>query len=315
MRQKIPLFFCFILLIGLVFLIAPARAYVTDYVYPSDDAKILNLAPDTNYGSNPTDTLGNMTEWSGTPTFHIGYYKFMMSDFAPDLKTGEDISYTNFFFDLYSDFHFDWHEADNFFQLCYTLNQTWLEDELTWNDSPSYQDTNEIVEVTGMDQYFSWDMREISLDVQDAIENDNNFTVVIVYYGSTQGFNAREREYGGISYDPRIRIEYNIISPDDKIYEREPSLSAFPIALGMMLGIGDFGGRMLASVIVILIFMLPTAYASKDLKDPTIPLIVVGFSVLGLLIGIGYLPVWVLLIVVLMIALLYANKIGGFIKH
>lgn len=296
---------------GLVLSLSPpAHAYSTAYLYPTDDAKTLNTSPDTNYGGTPTNTLGNMTAWAGTDTFHIGYFKFMMSDFAPNLKAYEELQYVQFYFDLYSDFHFWYNDADNYFRLCYSTNQTWVEDAITWNDSPSYTETSEIVEVSGADQYFRWDLTEIDFDVIDAIESENNFTIVILYYHSTQGFNCRFREFGGISYDPRIVIQYNIVT-GGVVYEREPSLASFPIRLGEVLHIGIWGGKLLASMIISLMFLLPTAYASKDLKSPEIPLIIIGFLDLALLVAMNYLPAWLLLLVAMIIAMWYASMMKG----
>jgi len=89
----------------------------------------------------------------------------------------------------------------------------------------------------------------------------------------------------------------------------EIDLSTFPQGLADTLNISLFAGQLLASVIMMLIFMLPVVVYTKTLLPP----LFVGLLTLGFCIALGYLPVWFLLIISMLIAVLWGSKISGWI--
>lgn len=270
MRSRISLFLIVILVLGaggLILSTLPSvHAYSTSPIYPTDDANVWRFFNSTNYGYNPTSYIGNFS-WGVPLDESIGYFKFDFTDFDPTLKAGESVQFVGLSLEVFAHNDYEWRDESNFFSLGYSGNQTWNELNLTWLDRPSITETNEVVEVFTDNQYFAWDLSEIQNEIESCIESNLNLTLIVYPFGDTRGFSARMREYGGISYDPRVTLDFNIVSGTGIIYEREPSLASFPIALGQALHIGDLGGRILASIIVLMMFLLPTAFAVSKMKN------------------------------------------------
>lgn len=307
MQRKYPLFFLIVLSIWVLLgSYRPVHCVREDYAYCDCDAKVWREYNSTNYGTTAITYLGNMTDYIGYASLeeHIGFFKFDFSDsdFNVSVESNQDIQYEGFEFWLYADYYLG---VEHFYTLAYTTNQTWEETAITWLDYPSFTETSEDVLVDDDSQYFKWDMQEISADVQNAIENDQNFTVVIYYDGyEGKGANFRMREYGGLSYDPRILIKYDIVTPEEPIWEREISLTQFPLALADALHITPFAGGVFASMIVLMMFMLPVGIWAKNI----VPSIFVGFLAICLCVSFGWLDLWVLLVMSIMIALLFGAK-------
>jgi len=92
------------------------------------------------------------------------------------------------------------------------------------------------------------------------------------------------------------------------------NLSEFPLKLSEMMTIPLFAAELLASSIIVALFVLPTVFAcSKFKKDVTIPTLVVGIGALGFCIAMGWLPYWFLLVLCLLVALIFAGGMRGWI--
>ena len=87
------------------------------------------------------------------------------------------------------------------------------------------------------------------------------------------------------------------------------NLTSFPLALADKLSISDFAGGMLASMILTLAFVLPTAIWSKTL----IPPLFIGILCLGACIAMNWLDYWFLLIVAMLCALMFGSKMSAII--
>ena len=87
------------------------------------------------------------------------------------------------------------------------------------------------------------------------------------------------------------------------------NLTSFPLILADKLSITDFAGGMLASMILTLAFILPTAIWSKTL----IPPLFVGMLCLGACIAFGWLDYWFLLLIAMLIALMFGSKMSAII--
>ena len=87
----------------------------------------------------------------------------------------------------------------------------------------------------------------------------------------------------------------------------EPKLSLYllPYQVGNVLGIGYMGGGLVLSSMLILAFMIPVLRGRNILLP-----IIVGFVALGLLTFLGWLPFWILLLVLLTVAGLWASGIS-----
>ena len=101
--------------------------------------------------------------------------------------------------------------------------------------------------------------------------------------------------------------------------ESDVNLMDLPKQLTERLGLpssGDyFAGKILASCILLALFLLPTLFAcSRFGKDALIASLVVGFSVLGFCIALGWLPYWFLLIICLIVAFMFSGQIRSWIS-
>jgi uncharacterized membrane protein (DUF106 family) len=95
----------------------------------------------------------------------------------------------------------------------------------------------------------------------------------------------------------------------------EVDLSQVPNKLAEMLNIPLFAGQLLASLVFMSLFLLPTVFAcSKFEKDVFYPTAFVGFMTLGVCIAIGWLPFWILLILCMLVAFMFSGKIKGWIS-
>ena len=87
------------------------------------------------------------------------------------------------------------------------------------------------------------------------------------------------------------------------------NLTYFPTALANKLSISPFAGGMLASMILTLAFVLPTAIWSKTL----IPPLFMGILCLGACIAMDWLDYWFLLLIAMLIALMFGSKMSSII--
>ena len=100
--------------------------------------------------------------------------------------------------------------------------------------------------------------------------------------------------------------------PIGSCYEDEGTdlnLTYFPLALADKLSISEFAGGILASMILTLAFVLPTAIWSKTL----IPPLFIGILSLGACISFGWLDYWFLILIAMLIALMFGSKMSGII--
>lgn len=89
----------------------------------------------------------------------------------------------------------------------------------------------------------------------------------------------------------------------------------FPKQLSEKLGLptgGDyFAGKILASVIFMCLPLFPTMIIAK--KDPVIPGLLVGLGMLGFCTALGWMPIWFMLIICMLVALLFSGQIRNWI--
>lgn len=102
----------------------------------------------------------------------------------------------------------------------------------------------------------------------------------------------------------------NVYAADDDAV----NLSEFPLRVSEMMTIPLFAAQLLSSSIILCLFLLPTVFAcSKFNKDVTIPSLFVGIGALGFCIAMGWLPYWFLLVLCLLVALIFAGGMRGWI--
>lgn len=87
-------------------------------------------------------------------------------------------------------------------------------------------------------------------------------------------------------------------------------VSDVPSYLDEQLGCGEFVGGLIASVVLLCIVMLPTMYLTKGKAYSLY--IIFGLLVLAPLVGLGWLPVWLYIIIILLIALGFGKQLAVF---
>jgi len=100
----------------------------------------------------------------------------------------------------------------------------------------------------------------------------------------------------------------NVYAADEDVV----NLSEFPQELAIALTIPLFAAQLLASSIVLALFILPTTFAcSKFERDVVIPTLFVGVLSVSFCIALTWLPVWIFVILTFLIALMFSDKITG----
>ncbi len=85
------------------------------------------------------------------------------------------------------------------------------------------------------------------------------------------------------------------------------SLEDIPTWFSDTLDITLEAAQVILSIAVILSVLLPTMYLSRGSKSSTFPVVVMFFLVESMLVGIGWLPFWILIATVAVLALALAS--------
>lgn len=91
-------------------------------------------------------------------------------------------------------------------------------------------------------------------------------------------------------------------------------LSEFPQQLADAMNLPLIAGQMLASTLILFLFLAPTLLLLNKHASQSTAVLVVGISVMGFLIGAGWLPYWFLLVLCLLVAVMYAGKFRDFLS-
>lgn len=90
-------------------------------------------------------------------------------------------------------------------------------------------------------------------------------------------------------------------------------ISEFPQRLADAMGLQLIAGQLLASALVLCLFLLPTMLLTNKYRSQSIAVLIVGISVMGFLVATTWLPYWFLLVIVLIVALMYAGASRDFL--
>jgi hypothetical protein len=91
------------------------------------------------------------------------------------------------------------------------------------------------------------------------------------------------------------------------------NITDIPRNLGIQLGAGTFAGGLIASAILILALVLPTALIARKKNTGFVPELVMGFLGLCICVGIGWLSYWILLVIALLVAVMFAGTMRKWI--
>lgn len=84
-----------------------------------------------------------------------------------------------------------------------------------------------------------------------------------------------------------------------------------PTYIDNQLGVGEFIGGLLASLFILMLFLLPTIYLTKG-KQASL-YIILSLVILAPLIALGWFPVYVYILILLLLALGFGKKITDFL--
>jgi len=96
--------------------------------------------------------------------------------------------------------------------------------------------------------------------------------------------------------------------------EADVDISAIPQNLADKMGIPLFATQLLCSGILLLIFVLPTALIGRKKSGSPIAELFVGFITLSVCIALGWLPVWLFLMLCLLVGVMFAGKMRDFLS-
>lgn len=86
------------------------------------------------------------------------------------------------------------------------------------------------------------------------------------------------------------------------------NLQDLPTRVAQALGMPVLAGQMLASGVVLIMFLLPLTLLTRRGRAGWLPEMVVSLVLLGFCIAIGWLPYWFLIIICLLIALMFSGS-------
>jgi hypothetical protein len=85
-------------------------------------------------------------------------------------------------------------------------------------------------------------------------------------------------------------------------------ISSLPHLLAVAFGMPDVVGQLLLGIVLLLAVLLPVAVATRGRADSKVYLIM-GIPMMVVLVGLGWFPVWVLLVVVLLVSAMWSGQI------
>lgn len=92
------------------------------------------------------------------------------------------------------------------------------------------------------------------------------------------------------------------------VYAEDVDLSQIPNNLAEKTGIPLFAGQLLCSAIILFMFLLPLTILTRKRGSSWLAELIVGFIILGVCIALGWLPYWIMLVICLIVAGMYASK-------
>lgn len=96
----------------------------------------------------------------------------------------------------------------------------------------------------------------------------------------------------------------------------EVNLLNLPHQLGTALGVGDTAGGYFASMILLCLFLFPSIMLSGYFggqQSVMYTTLIVGLSITSLCVHLGWLPYWLLILVVIVVGLMFSGNVRGWI--
>ena len=84
---------------------------------------------------------------------------------------------------------------------------------------------------------------------------------------------------------------------------------SWPQAVGEKLGIGTFAGGILLGIILLAIFMFPIMMIARRRGTGFMAELIFGLAIFGFCIAVNWFPIWFIVILTFLVAILFAKKI------
>lgn len=88
-------------------------------------------------------------------------------------------------------------------------------------------------------------------------------------------------------------------------------ITEIPAALSEALGIGEFAAGLLLSAVILLMFLMPMLILKRSkgfMSEMMVGIIIVCFCI-----GVQWLPYWIALVIVLLLAVMLSDKLKGWL--
>jgi len=95
------------------------------------------------------------------------------------------------------------------------------------------------------------------------------------------------------------------------VYAQDIDLTEIPQNLADKMGIPLFAGELLCSAILLFMFILPLTLISRRKGTGHVAELFVGFMVMGVCVALEWLPAWIIVVLLLIVAGMYAGKVKG----
>jgi hypothetical protein len=256
----------------------------TSKIYTLADSRVVHTTPNMNYGDN--DVLD--VSWDGM--HERSFLRFSLSS----IPSGSTISLVTL--------HLRTEHTDGggIVAVYFVSDDGWGEMTITWNNQPSYSTLLDSIMVTDEYTWYSWTVTnqiktEFSGDktISFMLGNSTSSVPELTEYDSKDGqsgmcpylevtYEEKEEEYGGVD------------------------TTMIPNKIAGALNIPLFAGQILASAILFCLICFPIFYLTKR----SIAHISAIFFSLSLTIALGWLPIWIFLILGVLIALMLAQERG-----
>lgn len=91
--------------------------------------------------------------------------------------------------------------------------------------------------------------------------------------------------------------------------QENPNILDIPSQLGSALGIGTFAAGILCSVVLVFAFILPLEIMTRGKSQFSV--LIVGVGLMSFCVAVSWLPIYVIILIILLIAGLFGGKLKG----
>jgi hypothetical protein len=271
------------------------NASETSKIYTLADSRVKENEPNANYGDN--DILGARCN----AVHERSFLRFSLFS----IPSGSTINSAKLYLRT------EHTDGGGLIAVFFVTDDSWGEMTITWNNQPSYSTLLDSKMVTNEYTWYSW-----TVTTQVITEFSGDKTISFMLANSTTSvpeLTEYDSKDGQSGMCPYLDITYTLpegqppsLPPPEKPPESNKVIfTEIPQRIGYSLHIPLFAGQLLATGILFSIFCFPVFLLTKrGIAHVSAILFVLGFAVV-----IGWCPIWILLLVGVVFALLIKNDI------